>query len=121
VPRPGHDPHRIRRDVRRCRIGGCRAQRRPARLGLPRLQGPLPQRLGRRHDRRLRVVPRPPENRPTRLLPVALAGPISPGRDLRCLQQAPARRQNRVLGLNDETTKAACGTTFFLAFRPFSH
>ena len=44
-PRPGHDPHRHRGDVRRRRGGRRRGDRRAPRRGLPGLEGPPRERL----------------------------------------------------------------------------
>ena len=60
-----------------------RSDRRPARRGVPGLQGDAAERLAGGHDRGLRAFAGPPEDRPARLLPAALAGRPAAGRDRR--------------------------------------
>ena len=95
-PRPRHEPHRHGRALRLRRRRGDRRRgdRRPARRGLPGFQGDAAERLAPRHDRRLRGLAQAAEDRPARLLPAALARPLtrwrrpSPPSRISC---APAR------------------------------
>ena len=77
---------------------GRRGDRRATRGGLPRLQGPPPECLPDRDDRGLRAFARPPEDGPPRLLPVALAGRVPAGGDVRRLRATPARGEGPLLG-----------------------
>ena len=84
--------------LRRRRGNRRRGDRRPARRGLPGLQGDAPERIAGGHDRRLRGLAQAPEDRPARLLPAALARPLRPGGHHRRLRAAQGGRQDPVLG-----------------------
>ena len=74
-PRPRHDAHRHRRDVRRRRRRGARrrSDRRAPRRRLPGQQGAAAERDAARDDRRVRAQPAAARNGPARPVSAALA------------------------------------------------
>ena len=98
--RSRHDAYRHRGDVWFGRGGesGRRGDRRAARRGLPRLQGPAAQRVAEWDDRRLRAVAEAAQDRPARLLSSPLARVASSRRYRRRLRAAERRRQDPVVG-----------------------